>query len=1006
MNARRYIFITLFAALFHLMPVSSKTSDSHRLEDTRANTAKVKLQGVITDENNHVLEFASVYIKETAQWAVTDSKGRFNIDNVGIGRLTLIIRCMGYVTRTMPFDAKPQMPFLRFKLQEENLKLQEVEVVAKRKTDEATTSYVLDKLTLDNQQIISLGDVSALLPGGKTVNGSLMSDRRLSLRSNNGEKGNASFGTAVDVDGVRVDNNAAMNETNGASTRRISATNIEQVEIVTGIPSVEYGDLSNGIVKVTTRKGHTPYTIDARTNPHTRQISVSKGWDLPLNLGMFNLSFEHARSFSDLVSPFTAYQRNVANLNWMTVLMRKTTPLTVNLSFNGNFGGYNSKADPDQLLDDYVDKKDHYLAANLSMNWLINKPWITEAQFSTSYSQANNQYESYFNDNSAATQAYIHTLTQGYFVAQDYDTNPNANIIVGPTGYWYVRQWNDSRPISLNIKTKLTQVARWGGLRVKTLLGGEWSRTHNRGRGTYYENPRYTPTWRPYIYNELPALNNMAVYLEERFHTTWKRHHSMEMTAGWRQDITYIANSAYGTVSTGSPRINLRYTYKPVSNAWLDRFSIFGGWGKSVKLPSFQVLYPKPVYADRLTFASTSDANNKAYYAYYTHTDNALYNDKLKWQYTQQTDIGVEIDVKGTKINLSAFYHRTVNPYMATSEYRPFAYKWTGQVALNDIEIPVDRRLFDVNSETGVVTVSDKNGVLPGQTLSYKEQRSYQSYIKYVNASPIHRYGLEWIVDFKPIKAWHTRLRLDGNYYLYKGFDEFLYADLPVGTSTLMSNGQPYQYVGYYRGSNATSTGYTANASVSNGMRTKEINLNATITTHIPKIRMIMTLRIESQLMSFAKPLSEYSNGTRGYVVDKAGAFEGKPYDGSTKDQYVVVYPEYYSTWEEPNVLIPFAEKFKWAKEHNQELYRDLSKLIVNSNYPYTMNSETTSPYFAANFTVTKEIGRWITLSFYANNFWNTMATVKSTRTRLSTTLFDSGYIPSFYYGLSLKLKL
>ena len=41
----------------------------------------------------------------------------------------------------------------------------------------------------------------------------------------------------------------------GVDMRSISTDDIERVEIVRGIPSVEYGDLSNGVVKVNTLKG-------------------------------------------------------------------------------------------------------------------------------------------------------------------------------------------------------------------------------------------------------------------------------------------------------------------------------------------------------------------------------------------------------------------------------------------------------------------------------------------------------------------------------------------------------------------------------------------------------------------------------------------------------------------------------------------------------------------------------------------------------------------------------
>lgn len=55
---------------------------------------------------------------------------------------------------------------------------------------------------------------------------------------------------------------------------------------------------------------------------------------------------------------------------------------------------------------------------------------------------------------------------------------------------------------------------------------------------------------------------------------------------------------------------------------------------------------------------------------------------------------------------------------------------------------------------------------------------------------------------------------------------------------------------------------------------------------------------------------------------------------------------------------------------------------------------------------MTKEIGRWVSLSFYANNFFNNLASVRNKQTGLKTSLFDSGYIPKFYYGASVRVKL
>jgi len=305
------------------------------------------------------------------------------------------------------------------------------------------------------------------------------------------------------------------------------------------------------------------------------------------------------------------------------------------------------------------------------------------------------------------------------------------------------------------------------------------------------------------------------------------------------------------------------------------------------------------------------------------------------------------------------------------------------------------------------VTVSSANGSQQ-QQLTGNTRRTYLTNTQYVNASPLDRYGLEWIIDV-PLSARHAplaaTLRLDGNYYYYKGTDNTLFADIPTGNAT-MSDGQPYQYVGYYRGSNASSAGYTASASIANGMLSKQLGLNATLTTHIPKIRMIVALRVESSLYNYRRSLCELDDAVRGLVLADKSSYTGTPYDGNVTNQYIAVYPEYYSTWNHPEERIPFAETFLWAKDNDPTLYNDLTKLVVRSNYPYVMNPNRISSYYSANISVTKEIGDHVSLSFYANNFLNNMKTVHSSQTDLDTSLFGSSYIPSFYYGLSVRIKM
>ena len=965
---------------------------------------------VVDAETEAPVEYASVLLPDYGLWAITNEKGAFTIKDVPKGKALLTVQCLGYQKRSLHVELLRNVDDLVLKLRPNSLKLDEVTVVAKRKEDEATTSYTINRQTLDNQQILNVGDIGTLLPGGKTVNPSLMNDNRMALRSGQQEKGNASFGTAIEVDGIRLDNNAVNGETMGASTLTVSASNIESIEIVTGIPSVEYGDLSNGIVKVNTRKGKSPFVVEGSLNQHTRQVALHKGFELGRHAGVLNASLEHARSFSDAASPYTAYQRNILSLHYMNIFMQETTPLTLNVGVTGNIGGYNAEADPDQIKDDYQKARDNALRANMDLQWLLNRKWITNVQLNASFSCADRKTETNTYTSSASTQAYLHTTEEGYYMSSPLtpattpDGSPSgSSIILGPTGYWYVKGFHDSKPMNWSVKAKADWSHHFGEVTSRMAVGLQYTGSKNLGRGQYYDDMAVAPTWREYRYDSQPAMHNLACYVEEKVIVPTTKASTLELTAGLRNDMTMISGSDYGTVNSLSPRFNGRYVFwRNRYQQLVNRLEVHAGWGKSVKLPSFQVLYPAPTYTDREVFASASDEQNRSFRAYHTTPQKALYNPDLRWQYTNQTDLGVELDMKGTRIALSAFYHCTRRTYMPQTAYTPFEYRFTPTVNLN--AAPGESPQYAIDPQTGIVTATLNAQSSP---LNSTLRRTFATATTYVNAdAPIHRYGLEWILDFAQIKALRTSIRLDGNFYYYKGTDEVLFADIPLGVNSNQSDGSLYQCVGYYRGSSVTGTSISANASVANGALSRQLNQNITISTHIPKIRLVVALRLESSLYNYRRSLSEFSDGPRGYMLTDADGYEGVPYDGSSTDKYVVVYPEYYATWDNPSAMIPFKEKFLWAKDNDPALYSDLSKLVVRSSFAYTMNPNRLSAYYSANLNVTKEIGDHVSLSFYANNFFNTMRRVHSSQTDLETSLFGSSYVPAFYYGLSLRLKL
>ena len=944
------------------------------------------------------LAYAAVRVQNLELWAITNEAGAFTIAHVPGGETTVQVSTLGYVTRTITFMLNNDTDLKNIRLKEDNLSLPDVEVTARKQSGTGTTTYTLDRTALDHSQVLSLGDIMALMPGGQTTNATLIDDTRLALRSGTGERGNAAFGTAIEVDGVRLDNNASMSETQSASTRNVSASNIESVEVIAGIPSAEYGDVSNGVVKVNTRHGHTPWVAEAAVNPYTRQASLSKGFLLGRRGGTLNLSAEHARSFSDLASPHTAYTRNTLSATYSRAFKLSGTTLNLTAGLTGNIGGYNSEADPDAFRDTYQRQRDNLLRGNVQLNWLCNtrRAGVFNVSLQTALSYADKRTESNVNTSSASAQAYLHTLNSGYDIARDYaEGMGTGSIILGPTGYWYVRSYNDQKPLSLQLKLKGQHTRRLSWAVNKLTVGAELNASRNNGRGTYYADMQLAPTWRPYDYSTLPTLRNVALFVENRLTLgRWL------LVAGVRDDVTSINGSSYGTVSSVSPRFNARYHLLKGKNA---QVALHVGYGKSVKLPSFQVLYPADSYTDRLVFTPASTADNKAYYAYYTHVQNALYNSSLKWQSTHQCEAGIDASLGKARLSVSGFWSRTYNPYQMVNCYTPLAYNQTSQAALESCGISVADRLYNINT-TGIVSVTSRS---TGATIAlpYTTRHTYTANQQCVNGSPVTRYGLEWVADVPLLSAPHTvglALRFDGKYYHYRGIDCTLIAGAPNGVGDQASTSAQQPLIGYYVGSNVSSTSAVSAPAVSNGLLNKGCSMNTTLTARIPRLRLIMTLRLETTFLNYRRNLSEQRTTL---ALTQAGDVEGTPYTGQ-KDHYVAVYPQYYATWENPTERIPFAQALLAAKDNDPQLYQQLCQLIVRSNTAYYFNPQRVSAYGSVNFSVTKEIGRWVSLSFYANNFFNNMAKVRNTQTGLETSLFNSGYIPKFYYGASVRVKI
>lgn len=940
-----------------------------------ANPPGNRIYGTVTEADGGApVYMCTVVAKESGLWSVTDEKGRFSIDGAPSGEATVEVMLLGYETWTRKIKVGKGETQLKIELKQLSLSLDAVVVTAREGGEIATTSKISAQ-TLEHIQPSSLKDVMQLLPGSVTANPSLTSANVLSIRDIGSNDANAA-GTALIVDGASVSNdanlqmlssgtamgsgsaNVASTAGSGVDARQVPTDNIESVEVIRGIPSVVYGDLTSGAVVVKTRAGVIPWTVRLKTDPQLKQVAFGKGASLGEGRGIINFDADYANAAGDVRTPSSAYNRFTFQGGWSGTIRKD---LTLNTKIRAHFSNATDISDPDLVLDEISQSRDMGIRLNVNGRWMLRKSWITDLEFMVSggVSSQTSRERKYQGSAgyAASTLSMVPGETEGFFTAPQYYSDVRV----------------EGLPSDVQAKLTARLVNKFGPVGNKTVAGAEWKVQGNSGAGKTFDplcppSPGSASAFRERSFRDIPFLNRFTAYAEDDLSIPIGPT-VLELRAGLRANAISAEGISTENFNGLEPRANIKY-HLVKKNTGLRDLSIRAGRGVSCKMPSMVYLYPEPVWKDMVSFSYNDfDANNYGLAVVTTATASPV-NPDLKLQKSVNTELALEFDAGRTSGSVVYYDENMDGGYGFETRYIPvewrrWGYSWNGSV-------PVQTSL-----PSGSRPVYDGNAVsVDGTPLSVITDTTFMAVPTPANIISTHKQGLELTLDLPVIKPINTSINISGAWQRMETVNSGVTGRLYGG----IKNGRSYPWVGYYAGS----------ASSSNTNTRERISANIRFITHIPEIAMVVTLTAQMVFSESVTYRSDWNGRSQPYYYNEAGnKVIGEPVlMDPTHTKYIS--PLY--IMDRKGDIINFTQAME-----RDEAYRDLI-LTTNTATYYLRQSY---PFYSMfNMRLTKEIKN-ATFSFYANNFLDMKG-----RVRNSVTRYPSDRNTPLYFGAEVKLTL
>jgi len=797
------------------------------------------INGKVTDSStNEGIPFASLYFHELSTGISTDMDGNFSTSFNYRGKLKISISYVGYQTLDTIVNL-PNNGELVFKLQKQSYALSEV-IVSATEGDLSNSTSLIRKSAMQHVQPSSFADLLELLPGFSSKETNLSKANLISMRQA-GEDINTSLGTAFIVDGMALTNDGNLQSfygitsdlnikerfttSKGIDMRNIPTDQIETVEVVRGIPSAKYGDLTAGLVRIELKNGETPWEGRVKVDLKNKLFSVGKGFILPNKGGILNVDIDYAKYNDDVRSDLTTYSRTTASgryENRIGLSDKIDWVMKFNASYTGSFDKV--KQDKDALTKDERFKTDYNSFSVAARGGLkIKESFFKEVNYEISYTHTTENMDR------------VKIITGGVAPLTTISTEEGSF----ETGYLpaeYTSQLKiKGKPINFIANIDSKSNIQHGSFLHALLYGFDFRYTANKGEGEIYD-PKLPPyiggkSIRPRAYSDIPALQKLSFYVEDKIRADVGQSNlvlepGLRVTTLLGIDKQYKMRGKYYL----EPRINMRFTFPEFSiTGRKSIFAITGGAGKFYKFPTMAQLYPDDLYFDYKELDYYSTSNPDFSYAQIRTFIESPVNHNLEPAKNIKYEAGFLFKVGQIKLDVTYFREMMNNGFTQENKVALHYYK-----------------LYDVESVKNPVSKP------PLSALEYTDENIADVYSQTENKAKIYKKGIEYTLDLGQINPISTRIRINGAWFSthYSSNAARYYKPSAVINKKL------YPYVGVYD--------YDKNND-----RRSQFNTNIYFDTHIPFLRMIFTTSI--QTMWFQMRQTDYYSGLPIAYIDDFG---------------------------------------------------------------------------------------------------------------------------------------